>query len=225
MLQAPLGSGVGRKASAPYEMLRSRIIRAQIPFSQKLELNVLSEHFQISISPVREALARLAAEGYIGRDVGGGYYIKPFSVEEQRDLLQLMLIIFSGAITLTRSYLPTALLQDAARFEAADDQEEAYAEKLGEVFLGVMAATHNQAIIATSRSLWDRTFAATVMDFRLTGVHRDADDVLRSGASAILDGDLARAAKVAERYVEGRIERLVDAVRMTNHKAGNSGFP
>lgn len=48
-----------------YEKIRNRIIKLEIPFGSKLNVNKLQEEYGVSSTPVREALNRLLNEGLI----------------------------------------------------------------------------------------------------------------------------------------------------------------
>ena len=48
-----------------YEILRNDILTQKIPCGEKLTLNTLKERFQVSSTPIRDALTRLEKDGLL----------------------------------------------------------------------------------------------------------------------------------------------------------------
>ena len=69
--------------------LRDRIIAGWLPPGARLYEVPLAAELGISRTPVREALARLAEEGLIERQPGGGYAVRSFSLADVRDAIEL----------------------------------------------------------------------------------------------------------------------------------------
>lgn len=73
---------------ATYE-LRQRIIHGGLPGGTRLYEVALSEELQISRTPVREAMSRLAEEGLLERAPGGGFQVRSFSLRDVTDAIEL----------------------------------------------------------------------------------------------------------------------------------------
>lgn len=73
---------------AVYE-LRQRIIQGGLPGGTRLYEVALSEDLQISRTPVREAMSRLAEEGLLERAPGGGFQVRSFSLDDVLDAIEL----------------------------------------------------------------------------------------------------------------------------------------
>ncbi len=73
---------------AAYE-LRQRIIHGGLPGGTRLYEVALSEELQISRTPVREAMSRLAEEGLLERAPGGGFQVRAFSLRDVTDAIEL----------------------------------------------------------------------------------------------------------------------------------------
>lgn len=69
--------------------LRERIVRGGLPGGTRLYEVALSEELQISRTPVREALSRLAEEGLLERAPSGGFRVRAFSLAEALDAIEL----------------------------------------------------------------------------------------------------------------------------------------
>jgi GntR family transcriptional regulator, carbon starvation induced regulator len=73
-------------ASAMYRELRSEILTAAIAPEAKLNIRELCDRFCVGLSPMREALSRLSAEGLVQQVDNRGFAVMPVSVPELLDL-------------------------------------------------------------------------------------------------------------------------------------------
>lgn len=74
-------------ASGIVNQLRDQISRGIIPPGEKLRLEELRASFGVSLSPLREALSRLSAEGFVVMENQRGYRVAPVS---EANLLEVM---------------------------------------------------------------------------------------------------------------------------------------
>jgi DNA-binding GntR family transcriptional regulator len=89
------------------EFLRESILAGVFARGQKLKQAEIAARLGISITPVREALKLLAAEGYINMLAHHGAVVAPFQVERVDELFQLRL-----ALELKLTLAATKLLKD-----------------------------------------------------------------------------------------------------------------
>lgn len=75
------------------DFLRERIIWGFFPRGQKLKQAEVAEMLDISITPVREALKLLEAEGYVVGTSHKGVVVAPFQLEQTEELLQLRVML------------------------------------------------------------------------------------------------------------------------------------
>ncbi|MFV8817530.1 GntR family transcriptional regulator [Haliea sp. E17] len=75
------------------DYLRENIISGMYPRGSRLKQAEIAEELGLSITPVREALKMLEAEGYITRDSYKGAQVVPFDAEASGEILQLRLIL------------------------------------------------------------------------------------------------------------------------------------
>ena len=75
------------------DFLRERIIAGIYPRGSRLKQAEIAEELRLSITPVREALKMLEAEGYITRDSYKGAQVVPFDAEASGEILQLRLLL------------------------------------------------------------------------------------------------------------------------------------
>lgn len=81
-------------ADKTYDELNSRIMQSVLPPGAKLSIDGLARQMAISQTPLREALARLEAEGLVERRPLSGYSVTPLlTTEEFNDLFDLRLLM------------------------------------------------------------------------------------------------------------------------------------
>jgi GntR family carbon starvation induced transcriptional regulator len=78
--------------------LRSQITNGLIPPGDKLHLDDLRASFGVSLSPLREALSRLSAEGFVVMEDQRGYRVAPVSENNLREVTKLRSEIESFAL-------------------------------------------------------------------------------------------------------------------------------
>ena len=69
--------------------LRQRILNGDLPGGTRLYEVMLAEELNISRTPVREALSRLAEEGLLERARGGGFLVRSFAYADVLDMIEL----------------------------------------------------------------------------------------------------------------------------------------
>lgn len=80
------------------DYLRERIISGVYPRGSRLKQAEIAEQLHLSITPVREALKLLAAEGYVSGDSYRGARVVPFDPSASAEILQLRLVLESQLV-------------------------------------------------------------------------------------------------------------------------------
>ena len=108
------------------EFLRERIISGFFARGQKLKQAEIAQMLDLSITPVREALKLLEAQGYVVGSSHRGAVVAPFQVGEAEELYELRLILESR---LTRA--AARAIDDAGvdALEGLNDEIRAAAER------------------------------------------------------------------------------------------------
>ena len=76
-------------ATTVYEQLRADILSGLLEPSHKLRIEFLCERYDTGGSPVREALNRLSAEGFVEREDQRGFFVAPVSLAQLRELVTI----------------------------------------------------------------------------------------------------------------------------------------
>ena len=80
------------------DYLRERIISGVYPRGSRLKQAEIAEQLHLSITPVREALKLLEAEGYVSGDSYRGSRVVPFDASASAEILQLRLLLESQLV-------------------------------------------------------------------------------------------------------------------------------
>lgn len=156
-------SGAMRVSDRAYAALRGEILDWTLPPGTVLGEVELAERLGISRTPVREALARLVADGLAAQAPGRGVVVADVSLEEAEQLFELRIALES---LLARRAAERADADQAAamgaladRFLAAVPRLEAGDEPAGyytltdELDAGLDAAAGNPYLVSTLRTL------------------------------------------------------------------------
>jgi GntR family carbon starvation induced transcriptional regulator len=94
-----VASGTGATlASQIFSSLRRDIITGQLKPGSKIKTQALSDRFGVGLSPVREALNRLASQGLIAQTDRRGFSVMPVSEEELTDITDTRIWVESAAL-------------------------------------------------------------------------------------------------------------------------------
>jgi len=88
--RSPLGNQV-------YEQLKAAILNGDFIPGQRLSPQELSERFQVSVTPIRDALRRLEAEGLVQVLPRRGTFVSQFTAEEVKEVFESRRIIEQAA--------------------------------------------------------------------------------------------------------------------------------
>jgi DNA-binding GntR family transcriptional regulator len=87
------------KASQLVERLREAILSGALPPGSKINLHRVRREFDVSLSPLREALARLIAFGLVKLEDNRGYSVAPVSLSNLAEITRLRVEFESLALT------------------------------------------------------------------------------------------------------------------------------
>lgn len=235
---APAADGNGRpfvsQAERVYAQLRSRLLRGELPFGRRLVEQQLAAEFQVSRTPVREALRRLEGDGHIARDVAGGMRPCVPSVRSMRELYDVRialeeLSVRRGASVGDRGLLEALQLEWRAR-EAEQRVAPGSANAQGPDFVHadedfhhrLALASGNETVVRLLGDLSDRIRILRIHDFttedriRATiAEHLEIVAAVREGdgdaAAAYMRAHVQRSALVVRQRVGDALSRMFEA--------------
>ncbi|MCB2079406.1 MAG: GntR family transcriptional regulator [Novosphingobium sp.] len=117
--------GFRTKEEQVADFLREGIISGRYPRGTRLKQQEIADLLQTSITPVREALKLLAAEGYVTGDSFRGATVAPFDINASSETLELRILLETklvrGAVEKATAQDIAELRQMALEFERAFD--------------------------------------------------------------------------------------------------------
>lgn len=223
--------GLLSKSASAYEYLRRLATDGRLRPGRRLSTPDLANELQVSITPVRDALARLAAEGFISGRNGHGFFTKAYTVEEQRDLAQLLSALSVTALVSAqqkgRRVAKGALerLESAVQVEATEAAAVAFVEAFDDLVTEFAAASGNALLPELVRNLLDRTYYVRLLDTR-DPVHRLAKaTVMRALVDAVAADNLMGAIGLMRNHATQLETRLGHLVGEANQATASLRFP
>ena len=199
------------KADHAYFHLRREIARGALPAGEPINQEELARTLGISVTPLREALRRLAAEGFVILAAHRDARVAPLSDEEARSLREMRVPLESLAAGLAAERITpeqrTQLKTLADRLEPLGEHASEQAIDAHRHFhAAIWDAAHNAPLTATLDLLWDRADRYrrhSLSEIRGTGTTRTRDFQQHFELmELILAGDREGAADLMRRHVQ-----------------------
>jgi DNA-binding GntR family transcriptional regulator len=153
------------KAEAVYGEIRRRILSGVLEPSAPLNQEALAPEFGVSVTPVREAVRRLEAEGLVHFQAHKSVIVAPLSFNELREIYDIRLTLDPYAASLATSKVTDEELNEVerrARAPLSDDPLEQVA--LNHAFHRcIYARSGNGLLTEILDRLWERTDRYRIM--------------------------------------------------------------
>jgi DNA-binding GntR family transcriptional regulator len=188
------------------DYLRERIISGVYPRGSRLKQAEIAEQLHLSITPVREALKLLEAEGYISGDSYRGARVVPFDAAASGEILQLRLLLEAQ---LVRGAVEKITAQDIIELRAlAKEFEQTFEAGDRAAARGINYRLHRRLYDVAAmpqtlhfvQILWARYPFDLINAVPNRGQHaaEEHEEILR----ALTDGDVAAATLAMRRHIE-----------------------
>jgi DNA-binding GntR family transcriptional regulator len=188
------------------DYLREGIISGMFPRGSRLKQAEIAERLQLSITPVREALKLLEAEGYVTGNSYRGASVVPFDESASEEVLELRLLL---EVRLLRGTAEKITAQDITELRAlADEFEQAFNVGDRAAARGVNYRFHSRLYSIANmpqtlhfvQILWARYpfDLINAVEGRGKEAAKEHDEILR----ALLNGDASAAMLAMRRHIE-----------------------
>jgi DNA-binding GntR family transcriptional regulator len=221
-LEAADGSA-GTLASTAYGQLRLEILNGtQVPGS-RLHIKQLCERLGIGLSPMREALSRLSAEGLVRQYDQRGFRVAPLDPEDLRDLTRMRCWLNEAALRAAIEFGDTEweevlviahhrLVRAPRVTDARDGQRNPAWETAHRDFhTALIAACGSRRMLEQCAALFDEADRYRHASRIASADRRDDEDEHTEIMTATLRRDADRAVALLTRHMQ-RTEQLVRAV-------------
>lgn len=206
-------------ASSIAARLRTAIMDGELPPGARLRLEDLRAKYEVSLSPLREALSRLSMDGLVEAEEQKGYRVAPVSVDNYAEItllrIQLETLALVRSIELGDDAWESALVGALHRLHKQELQRTEDSPIEGWEL--VHREFHN-ALIAASRMPMLLKMCATLHDLsdryrRILLRSRPFDRDVGDEHQLIMEAALARNADKAARLLQQHVERTTANVR------------
>jgi DNA-binding GntR family transcriptional regulator len=183
------------------------IIQVKIRPGTMLQLTELAEHYQVSRTPVREALSLLEREGLVTAIAYKGYLVKGIEPNDVHDVYMLRKVIEGAATELATGRLTPEQLKQlrSSRPPLQERMTLEYDEYAHDFHHVIVKACRSPRLLA----IFEDTYK-DVRRMQYAGIGSPRPDLIYSEHAAILDALAAEDAKAARALMESHI----DAVRV-----------
>lgn len=177
-----------------YQKLRADILSCKLEPGQEVSEAELAEHFEVSKTPVREALAALRQERLVQTFPRRGYQIAPITFGDMNELFDLRTILEAGAGELACDQITDAeltQLRDLAEVVYEKDETptiEAFIAANRDFHLAIAKASRNDRL----HSILKRQISELERFFYLGAQLRDVNSETNSDHIEIVDALAAR---------------------------------
>jgi DNA-binding GntR family transcriptional regulator len=146
------------KSDAAYEEIRARVLRGELAPGSSLDQEKLAAELGVSTTPVREALRRLEAEGWLTSSAHRDIRVCQLSVRELNELYEIRFELDPFAAALATDHLTGEDIAELRALAALPDDPTALGQLDANRVLHRMiyAASGNDVLTETLDRLWDR---------------------------------------------------------------------
>lgn len=200
----PAGPGYLSKTDMVVAMIRELIITGELPAGKQLRQRDLAARFQVSQTPVREAMRRLESEGLVTADVHRGFTVVEAEVGSLEENFQIRAVLESLAASMAAAKIDDAgigrlvELNDQMRGLSEDDQQ-GYAELNREFHFTVYEYAHSPLLTSLMRLLWQALRGGP----RVLRTHAESSRQHDAIIDALRRGDADTAARVTRDHIMG----------------------
>ena len=199
-----------------YLALRQEIMRCEIVPGTTLDAASIASQYDVSKTPVRDAMQKLAADGLVTILPRSGYRVAPITFQAVHDILDMRAAIGPHAARQAARYATPAeivLLRQIVREYAAPMDIGTMQQVARRFHLAIARCSRNKRVVTLSETLFDELerLLRFAIDFTVkTGEHSDEHTAL---VDAIEAGDGERAAAIEFDHIKHSraflIERLM----------------
>lgn len=205
-----------------YLALRRQIMRCEIAPGTTLDAAAIAHEYEVSKTPVRDAMQKLAAEGLVAILPRSGYRVAPITFQAVHEILDLRAAIGPHAARQAARYATAADIAALRQIveEYAIPMDIGAMQQVARRFhLAIAHCSRNKRVVTLSESLFDELerLLRFAIDFTVkTGEHSDEHTALVD-AIAAGDGELAAAIETA--HIKSSREFLIERLMALGYLA------
>jgi DNA-binding GntR family transcriptional regulator len=205
-------------AGRAYNQLSLEILTCVLAPGQIVSERELARRYEISKTPIREALAKTCHEGLMQRLPGRGYMVSPITIKDIQDLFDLRLILELAAVERVVQKPPQALISQLKVMSEAsynlDDPESHFSFlKTNRTFhLALAEASGNRRIVTALEELLNQMERLFHLGLRLRDSSQEMVQEHHEVVDALENGDIKGVREVITRQIITSRDRILEAI-------------
>ncbi len=167
-------SSQGKIKNRIFQELLSSILAGEYEAGEKLTIEAVADDFQVSNTPVREALKELETTGILHKPPYKSYQVRDFNLEEVKDIFESRAALESYACQLAAERIEKSELEELAslhekgkKYLEAEDME-GFSEYNRIFHFRLAAASHNEHLLKLYRNIQYQIMLFTYQVFETT---------------------------------------------------------
>lgn len=208
----------GNKVELAYARIKDLVVNYRFGACGHLQINELSEQLNVSVTPVREALFQLQAEGLIASVPHRGFFTKGLDVKELRNLHELALVVLGHSLRQAsrKELSPGPLLaldREVSRLPGRRAQAALEATYIEGLFESIVRLSDNGEMIAIIDAFNNKSHFIRVIDLETDCDRARLREEVSELTSQLRAGNAVAAIENLNRQFDGVQERMADLVK------------
>jgi len=198
-----------------YKTLFDRVIHNAYPASTRLKEDELAEEFNVSRTPIREALRLLQQDGLVEILPNRGAWVYGFTIDDLEDIYEIRKVLEVLALDFAvPSMSINGLVELRESIEAVRDSSDAaqHAELDAKLHAYIIESSHRRRIIAMLNSLLHLMQTFRELGFRDSQVQQSTIDEHLELIDALSVRDTKLAKEVLSRHITNSKNRVLQKV-------------
>ncbi|MCH2559296.1 MAG: FCD domain-containing protein [Alcanivorax sp.] len=213
-----------------YLLLRADVISGRLKPGTKLRVEQLRADYDIGATPLREALSRLSADGFVISEGQRGFRVVPMSYNDLQDITRVRILIETEALRdsiesgddVWESRLVAAYYR-LSKLEAQAEPDYEQRERANEVFhSALLAGCGSPLLLRLHHTLYDQHKRYRNISLLTATVPRDVHEEHRAIYDAALARDATKACDATRVHIMRTMEVTLEVFRKAEEKPASA---
>lgn len=213
-----------------YLLLRADVISGRLKPGTKLRVEQLRTDYDIGATPLREALSRLSADGFVISEGQRGFRVVPMSYTDLQDITRVRILIETEALRDSiengddawESRLVAAYYQ-LSKLEAQEDLDRDQRERANKVFHGaLLAGCTSPLLLLLHHTLYDQHKRYRNIALLTAPAPQDVHEEHRAIYEAALGRDAERACEAIRVHVMRTLDVTLEVLREAEERGSTA---
>lgn len=196
-----------------YEATKEKVVFGEIKSGEVITVGDLANEFNMSKTPVRDALNRLKSDGLLNLIPYKGYVVSHIDLKDLNDLFQLRILLESEAARLATLKADNQGIDKLEKLAGKEFQEEVFGEnsfmKMNFNFhISVAQASGNKLFVKLLSNTLDQMQRVLFNDLKSSNKDAMIEEHLEL-VQVMKSGDALRARSIASKHIESSRSRIL----------------